>query len=609
MSAAQFVELAPAKKNRRVRRRISAARRIIASGIRSGRYQGLHKRLRRRPSILDRRLCSAILITMTAVGPGGGSGAYVYPIGIPTAPIAPDIALPSLPAPWTASTTGFYYVKQGGSAVNNGTPGAPRGTLPDLSAAPDGSVVVIDNTATFTGTDITLNPVGASGTANYIWVVGSQQYGLGSGTTKALVQFTGDVTFTGSFATFDGIDFYNNTSNQQGITWDTVKTMLFRSCNFRANGAQRSANSGTSLQGTSTSNRASNIVFYDCEWRDWGKWNPTSLASDIDCHGMQINRFVEDIWFLDSRFFHNQGDGMQFTGDPNTQIPSDARRVYIGRNTAYENLQCGFWLKFGDTIVRSQNTVYNISHQSGAGEGTADSIAIGGQYEFTNVWDIFNRIYDCDAGINYHSAYNTEVTGQNLYVIGNVISNCNASTDVQTGSPNSNGCPIAFWQGRNVYCCFNSIWQYTGHGIAFTPNDNTNAVIENNIVYGRSNSACFDILLESYIIEPKVRNNIFPTSPRFSMSGASYTTVASFQSASSSNRSNNQAANPLFVSTVTGASGNFDTQSGSPARDTGLLTTDVFATFFGAVGVEIRKDFSGAARPANSIYDVGAYEH
>lgn len=59
--------------------------------------------------------------------------AYTYPIGVPTAWIAPDAVSPGRPVDWSSEVPGYYFIDY--SAGTNtgrtyGTPTAPRKTIP-----------------------------------------------------------------------------------------------------------------------------------------------------------------------------------------------------------------------------------------------------------------------------------------------------------------------------------------------------------------------------------------------------------------------------------------------------------------------------------------------
>lgn len=552
------------------------------------------------------RVMRPMVYAAPAVGGGGGGAPEGFLVPAVPSGLETDTALPTLPSPWTSSTSGFYYVKQGGSAGDNGTPAAPRGTIPN--PIPAGGVVVLDNTATFTGVSITLSFSGTSGSR--CWFVSSGMVGYGTADARATLDYSSSMTISGDYAYLEGINFDGGSGDGTGFS--TVTNMLLRDCHWYGDGAIRgSNNSGVSLGGTSTSDRLSDVVLYQCSVHDWGDWFPNSeMSSDIDVHGLQFGRFVERVWFLESQFYHCQGDGVQFTGNsnPSNNAVDDVRNVYIQDCEFYENLQNGWWHKFGDSLVFARNTVRNLTYIDTASADSAPSVGCGGQYDFNNVWYLFNRFYDNDGAIQFSSA-NNGVSGQNIYIVGNVITNCVATVGIQTGSPNSTGCGVAFWQGVNCYVIGNTIHNYTGHGIAATPNSGLNLRAESNIVSGRSNGSCYDILLESYSTAPKIKNNSFPSSPRFFLSGSTTTSVSAMQTADSTNRQNNLSGSVSFTSSGSSGLGDYTVTAGDATIDAGDLISDVYATYLANFGVDIKLDKAGNARPVTTAdWDIGAYE-
>lgn len=521
------------------------------------------------------------------------SGTFVYPIGVPTFPFSFQQAVPQPPSNWNSSTAGFYFVRQGGSASHNGFPGQPRGSLP--TSVPAGSVVVLADDVPLNLTNVNYTMTGSVGAP--VFLVSARKVGLG--TQSATMRYTGSCNISGQWGIVDDIDFFCDTVTQDSWGTQTPQNFVFRNCTIRGNGQSRAANSSNYIGGSSTSNRAQNVMFWNCVVRDLGNWQ--FVGPDIDCHGLTFGQWVQDVWVIDCQFFHNQGDGIQFTGgSPNGNSPTDVRRVYVGRSTFYENLQTGFWHKLGHTLVFTQNDVYN--HLSGGGSAP---VACGGQYDFSSVWYLFNRIHNNGSGIRFASNNNGTGDGR-IFCIGNVIYDCvgAAASDAAT-SAFSDGCGINFWQGSQIVCAFNTINGFNAHGIACTPGAGNGAKIENNIIQGRASNSLFDLMWESFTTQPGVRNNAFPANPRFRMAGTNTTTLATFQSGSSANRTNNQAA---AVSFLNAAGKDFRVNVGDPTIGGGLITTDVFATYLADVGVDIRKDLLGVVRPQFSTYDIGAYE-
>ncbi len=548
--------------------------------------------------------CNGVSDTFSSTTVAGG-GAFVYPIGIPTVPagLEPDIDLPTLPSPWSSNQANYYYVCSGGGNGGNGYPASPRSSLP--SPVPAGAVVVLCNTANLTVSNYTLTINGSSGSK--AWIVGSQRYGLGSGSALAQVRQSTNAQMTGTWAVIDGVDFYTTGTSSDYWAFANPKNFLLRNSYFRGDGQARSNNNAHYLGGSGTSNRASNIVFYSVEFRDTGLWTYDS-GSDTDVHCLQLGQWIDGLWALDSKFYHCQGDGIQATWAGGTGI-TDARNLYFGRNEFYENLQTGLWFKFGSSIVVSQNTFWGFTN----GGGSAP-VATGGQYDFgteNGAWWIANKIYDSGNGIVFQSDQNG-ASGQKLRLIGNQISNIVAASGVQNASPWSDGSPISVRQGRSgqtIVIAFNSIWKFNGQGIGVLQFPGMK--IENNIIQGRTNANSCDIMVEVQTgTPPTIRNNQFPASLRVAVDQTSpnYTTASGLNSGGSGRHTNNRGSSTTFTNAVDGSSADLSLQSGDGAINAGTLTTDVFDEFQTAFGIDIRKDFLGVVRPQGGAYDIGAYE-
>lgn len=545
-------------------------------------------------------LAAAVANAISAISGSAVPPVGTWPIGIPPPPVDPALSLPTLPSPWIASTAGFYYVRQGGSASGNGTPIAPRGTLPN--PIPANAVVVVDNTANLAVSNFGLTMSGSSGSR--CWLVGSQRYGLGSGSTQAQIRHSSSAGITSTHAVIDGIDFFTTGTND---LWGFFpKNTLIRNCTLRGDATQRTGNNSHSFAGSSAANRCEDSLVYNCVVRDCGLWTFFDGVNDVDVHGVQLGRYISRLWFIQNQFYHNQGDGIQATGMGNTNQnnAADIDHVYVGFNTFYENLQTGCWWKLGLDCIVSQNTFYNFTN----GGGSAP-VATGAQYDhFNRIWWIANRIYDCSGGIRI-AGNNNGVAGRDVYMIGNVITNCSGTNGtIQTGSAFSDGCAIAQWQAIDIWVAFNTISGFAGHGIAIAAASSA-PIIENNIIQGRTNTNCTDFRHENISGgESFVRNNQFPASMRCNVNDVMTTSLAAFQSGNPSRRTNNRSSATNFVNAVAGPSGDFSLQAGDGAINAGLLTTDVFAIFEALYGIDIRKDFLGVVRPQGGLYDIGAYE-
>lgn len=517
--------------------------------------------------------------TPAPLSPGAG---WTDIIGIPTPPIGVTEIVPAVPTPWDVSTAGFYYVKAGGLASNNGTPANPRSTFPN--PIPAGAVVVLDNTTFLGGVNWTLNFAGVSG--NLAWCVSSGLVGVTGTTAQAQLRHTGTVFIHGSYFIVDGLDIFATAGGGDNVAIGGGGSVSFgcvRNSTIRGNGASQSSNNANSI------NSASNVVLKNVDVKDQGNWQ--FVGADIDCHGM-AGFGGSDIWVVDSRFYHNQGDGIQLNvGAPNENNASAAQRIYIGRNEFYQNLQTGCWLKNGQDVIISENKFHN--HTDGGGSAPINT---GGQYLFTRAWWLYNQVYDGTTGIGIASS-NGQAFTRDIYLIGNVITN-------HTGDA------IHTWMGDKVTVLHNTIYTY-GVGFSASPNSGLNLIFENNVLWNRTNGSGYEVETESTSIAEKVKKNMFPASPRFNLNGTLTTSLASMESASPTNRTGNvSGSNPLFVNPLASGIGNYHLGAGSAGIDAGNIYAegDPYTTFQTLYGLDIRKDSSGTVRPQNGTWDIGALE-
>lgn len=521
--------------------------------------------------------------------------AWTAPIGIPDPGFGITDTWPTLPSPWTSSTANFYYVKQGGTQGANGWPANPRGSIPN--PIPAGAVVVIDSSVTFeAGANATFNFAGTN-EGTRAWAISSGQAGLGGtnpthGNGQATVRYTSEGRVWGDYGTLDGIDLFADSTGQATLVlgdWDdspAADHIVFRHGRIRGNPTEKGGNAGNAV------NLATFIVWYDMDIHDQGDWTADSVA-DVDCHGLATFGGT-DYWILDSRIYHNQGDGIQVNGGaPNHTAADDgAQRVYIGRNVIYENTQTGVWFKIGLDLIVSQNEIYGHTVSLDAPWGT------GGQYGFDYGWWLFNYVHDNgDTGIGFAST--DRPFHKTIFLIGNVIE----------GNPVG----ISVWGGdaatdKDVYIVHNTLWNYE-LGIGFGSNTTGgNPRIENNLFANRTDVNLFEVDRDNNAgAAAKIKYNLFPASPRFEISGSTTTSVASMQSGDSTNRNNNASATPSFVNTSNLPTG-LALQAGSAGVDGGSLVTDVYDLFQTRYGRSIRVDYNGTARPVNGTYDQGAFE-
>jgi len=473
--------------------------------------------------------------------------AWAPPVGIP-APAWPanlDITRPTLPNPWTSEQAGWYFVSSSGCSDSRtfGNPTAARCTLPASPAA--GSKIVLSGTLsgdrdfTFTGTS-----------ANPIWVMGYDP--------SNKPQITGVSGTQGSYIIFDNL--YWNASNLPDINFiNEGNHILMRDCLFR--------NTYGSGYGAGIGSGGSNLVYYRVTVYDQGNWQ---ASTDVDRHGVKVYS-GSDQWFVDSKFYHNQGDGIQ-VGDQNN-ASSAINRIYIGRNTGYENLQSCFWTKNATDVIFSSNTCYGINYSNGG-----DGQGIGGQYDPKYVWFLNNRIYDTKAGIKISGGSNN--TGGPWYAIGNLIYSVASNSG---GCNNYNVGGLAFRNNGSFTALFNTLYDVDMFvGIP----TGSNITIRNNIFASQRGSSCTPLDMD---VSSAHDYNLF--------SSASYDPGA---------ETHRIVGDPKFVA----PGSNFALEASSPAIGSANPAEETaFAVFQARYGVDIRKDFIAAVRPQNTTWDIGAYEY
>ena len=511
------------------------------------------------------------LILVAANCPLGAWG-FTPPVGIP-APSFPadlDVSRPTLPSPWTSEVAGWYFVQRNQAGCSDsrtyGTPTEARCTLPSSPAA--GSKVVLHG---LYATQPNINWTGTS--ANPIWLMAydnankpniSQEYG-----------------YTGSYIIADGI---SSSMNMQGGVNVVGHHIMLR--NFSVSNTWTGQNySGIGMDA------GNNNVIYKATVGPLGNWQYTG-TSDIDDHGATVSGNATYIWFLNSTFFHCQGDGIQIeNGQGNA---AGAHHIYIGRNTAYENYQSGMWVKNATDVIFSENDFYGIHVTPNS--ATGDGQATGGQYDAKYVWWIANRIHDSNVGIKMSGG--SDNSGGPWYAIGNLIYNIISN----------NGCNawgmggLSYRNNGGFYGYYNTLYNVDSF-ISVVPSNS--GEFRNNIFAHQYTTTGCPALNEDGRGTYSLDYNLWDTAnPTLKYNGVTYSTLAAFSSATG-RETHRVVGNPLFVN----APGDLSLQAGSPAIDAANPTEEaVFATFQSRYGIDIRKDFVGTVRPYGPRWDIGAYE-
>jgi len=507
---------------------------------------------------------------------GTSLAAWTPPIGIPTPPFPSDldVARPSPPSPWTSEVAGNYYIDHSAGGCSDsrtyGTPSAPRCTLPTSPAA--GSKIYVNGTYSVGGT---ISWVGTS--ANPIWLT------YYDNTNRPL--FTGvsptPLNFNGSYIIVDGIR-----SDLGGATNDGVEmsgnNLMIRDSTFRNTyGKSNGAGLGTS---------GSNLVFYKDTVYDQGDWQ--YVGADIDRHGFKVSPPTNGLWILDSLIYHVQGDGVQ-VGDYNN-TPDQINRVFIGRNTIYENLQTCLWTKNATDVIFSQNICYNIT---APGSHAGDGQGLGGQYDPKNVWFIANTIHDTEAGIKISGS--SRGGGGPWYAIGNVLYNIISNAGCNAWDMGA----LSYRNEGGFYGFYNTIYNADSF-ISVVPS-NSGAFRNNIFSHQYTLTGCPAINDDGYGTYALDYNLWDTATPILKYNGTIYSSLAALNSATGQ-ETHRVVGDPLLINPPT----NMNISYNSPAIDkANPIEETVFAVFQSRYGVDIRKDFVGSIRPNGIRWDIGAYEY
>jgi len=514
-----------------------------------------------------------------------GANGWVRPIGIPDPPfgiegIGTASVAPAFPSPWTSEQAGFYWIEP--DDVNStdiantyGYGGKPRKTIP--TTLPAGSVVKLVGNYTTNHTTPAITCNGTSG--NPVWIRGTDTgtrptitagwYLQGSYAVLEFVKFSGQ-SFLHLLAPIDhGVwrhSEYDGLSQTPGTTCCAIGSFA-HDANF-----------------------SDYCVVYDVHIHDNGL---PSQPGDPDHHGIKPFTNARNLWIVDCNIHDVQGDGVQIDAGNLTNQP-DTNHIYIGRNTAATNRQNGYWCKYAQDVIMSQN----IGHHMVAG-GTGGGGGLGGwQYDADQVWLLFNLGYSQIFGMGVGSP-NSDF-GQKGYVIGNVWYDIH----VDPAAPNKGIC-MELFGALDVQALFNTCADYD-IGISRNGGSIQKGRYANNIFSERLVAAGgYDIIDYFDNANRLYKNNLYRAPMRVSVAGTTYTTVAALEGALGSRATGNLSADPLFADSV---NRNYHLHTASPCKDA-ALSEQAFIDFMNSYGLSIQYDRDGLGRPVGPAWDMGAYEY
>ena len=320
----------------------------------------------------------------------------------------------------------------------------------------------------------------------------------------------------------------------------------------------------------------SHIIIYNNHLHHRGN---SEIIEQNDIMGIAVGSKCEDIWILDNEIDHMGGDSFQGNSEGYT-----LNRVYIGRNIMHDDRENAIDIKRVDGIVVSENEIYGYDTDQGQ--------AIITHYSPTNIWLLGNKIYD--------SRYGISSAARKLYIIGNVIHDIS-------------GVGITYNSGENTYL-INNVLSNCSSGIGASGTYPTTIV--NNVIFNIINTTSGDHLILRGILEDNstAMNNLFYQAGgevKINWGGASYN-LSSFQATGKCQGCIE--SDPKFVDS---ANGNFRLQPDSPAIDTGNseIIENLSDLYYSTFGVDIRKDIEGRTRPqdgdgnGSAEWDIGAYEY
>lgn len=518
----------------------------------------------------------------------------IYPIGIPAPWVAPDVARPARPSPWTAPIAGYYYVDWAtgtDSGRTYGDPTAPRKTIPN--PVPAGSYVEVNGTYTGSGDPIRINGAGDSGawvanTSGPAWVCGLDASNRAAFGNRVLLE--GSYLYLDQVNNLGGGNKRWQVSSPTGGAGFTADHILVRNFEIAGPGATATTG-GFSISGNSTAH-TSNVIVYSGVVHGFG---PDEPDIDRDYHGIFAAEDCSYVWGIDCTVYDMAGTGMMTAG--HTGDSPTVHHIYYGRNRVYDTWGAGIALKGSNHVVYSQNDVGPIKYTT-----WTQGKCMGAQYACQNTWFIFNYLRGGDYGIKIAST-NAGST-ENIYLIGNIIHDIQefVGGSYGDGTDGFGAAAIGFWGGDNRYVLNNTIYDCVA-GVRAP--SGTGLRIENNVI---SESTDEDVQVVLTSTSAVVNNNcIFRTGGNENITfSTTARTVAQFEAAGLG--TGNTASDPQMLDPDANI---FEIANTSPCISAAspTLVEAVSDTYQAEFSESILFDFDGNVRPFDGSWDIGALEY
>lgn len=512
------------------------------------------------------------------IGPIPNPALWIPPIGIPNPSfglfeshmmyVGVNYSYSTGSAPYKSAGHGPYshYVDSSdpnSTNTNNnyGTLVLPRKNMPMAAFVSPGAVIEVKSCA-ITPSQISMIYIGTL--AAPIFVRGSSLLAKGL--------FTGvGFLIRGQYIIYENLEFISKGPDIRSIN-ESVNNIVIRSCNIHA-GANLAVGGGVNENFI-----VSFILIYNNQIHT-DNFDPNGGEfPENDVAGVSIGHFSENVWVVDNDIKGASGDAIGAGHAANYT----AKRWFIGRNLMHDTGENGIDLKEVDSVVVSQNKIYNFTGLSSGDDGCAVVVHYGPNVSAKNIWFLYNEIYNAtEKGI--------QIGGTELfetYFIGNIIHDIHNSL--------LNGRAFVTFTSCKINMVGN-IFYNNDNGVDASGTVGCGKLIfKNNIISVIQNPSGYyiDIIEDSnYKATAEITNNIFyPIGPLID-----------------GTLTNCIMQDPLFVDA---ANKNFNLQSNSPAIDTAdsSIMEELADKFFMLFGVNIHKDFANLLRPINGNWDIGPYE-